>query len=806
MKSFTKFMSAAVLAAATMSLSGCQDEDYGFSASEISYKKNFVEAFGKIDPNQDWNYATRGAVTITTGYACEVKIYAKKGDSYKIVGDYANVSGTQTLGFDIQEGITDILVTNGQNSVFTKVGENVSLMGTRTAYPTGTTVTIADEYKDFDFSYVSAVTDLLEEDADNRGKVTENFSYVSTGAFTIYPIYWNTSSVHTMGVYYKDASGNYVTVPFYDTRVGDELALKEVTAGTKCEDAFPHHVGDVCKNSHVISRIDGSDYYYQSEVSCYEKFPQWKEGLKCKGGVEIASIDYTQYNEKIYHVAASPVEELCIYAYQKTGSEAVGGTCIHGHTISKFDAEGHVYHMNPYEVCSHGGFEFNVGDVCSAGHTISRFDRHSWGDDLFYMGDIKCNCGFDVHVGDVCIAGHIIDFVDNTGNYYDSPATYNYKSTFAGNAAFSAGKTVGSKGITINLPVGTQFGFYLDVYDGETYNEEDGRMSFTNHGTFYHTVYSQAEVNQEFAGKTTMSGKTPNAGSGWTGKNVQGTYVFGSTFNRIVNGHETKYVCFEDWNLAGPDLQDLVFVIDSETPPVVVDEDADKWVICAEDLGNTFDLDYNDVVVAVSHVSGKDKATIAPLAAGGTLASYIYFGSTCLGEIHEILGASNTASGSYDPINVNGSITVSAVEIEVPVATTWSLATSSVFEGKNDWTYTGDAAMGGFTVKVVPEGLASTEANATKTNQVIQSSYTQGNQDIPYVICVPQEWERADAKGWFRWPNETTPISPLAGYNASGYHTTGHTFADWVSNHAKNDWFMYPDESNTTGLQGVTNK
>lgn len=799
MNKLIKFLPLVAAGAAVVS---CTDYDLGITSEEIKYRKNFVETFGQIDPQQDWNFATRGSVTVTTGEACPIRIYAKKGEGYKIVGDYANVNGTQTLGFDIQEGITDILVTNGQASVFTKVGESVSLVGTRTAHSTGTTVVVADVYKDFDFSYVSAVTDLLTEDADNRGKVTENFSYVSTGPFTIYPIYWNTSSVHTMGVYYKNASGNYETIPFYDTRVGDELALKEVTAGTKCEDAFTHHVGDVCKSGHVISRIDGSDFYYPSEVSCCEKFPQWKPGLKCKGGVEIASIDYTQYSEKIYHAAASPVEERCIYAYQKTGSEVVGGTCIHGHTISKFDAEGHVYHMNPYEVCSHGGFEFNVGDVCSAGHTISRFDRHDWGDDLYYMGDIKCTCGFEVHVGDVCTASHIIDFVDHTGNYYNSPATYNYKTTFAGNAAFSAGKTVGSKGITINLPVGTQFGFYLDVYDGETYNETDDKMTFTSQGTFYHTVYSQAEVNQEFAGKTTMTGKTPNAGTGWKGQNVKGTYVFGSTFNRTVNGQDTKYVCFEDWNLAGPDLQDLVFVIDGDTPPVVVDEDADKWVICAEDLGNTFDLDYNDVVVAVSHVSGKEKATVAPLAAGGTLASYVYFGGTCLGEIHEILGASNTNSGSYSPINVNGSISVSAVEIEVPVSTTWSLASSSIY----DASYTGDATMGGFNVKVVPAGEASTADNATKSGQIIQSSFSNGTQDIPYVICVPQQWERSDAKGWFRWSNETTPISPLTGYSASGYHTEGHTFSDWVSDHTKNDWFMYPDESNTTGLQGVTAK
>lgn len=779
-----------IVCLSALSLVSCQDEDFGYTVSDIKaglYAKDFVNFFGGIDPDQDWNLATRGAVTVTADPGSEIKIYAKVDGKYKIVGDYENFNGNGTLNFDMIEGTTDILVTNGLNSVFTKVGESVSLMGTRTTYPSAT-VTVAPEYKDFDFSYVSAVTDLLTEDADNRGKVTENFSYISNGAFTIYPIYWNTSSVHTMGVYYKDASGNYVTIPFYDTRVGDELALKEVTAGTKCEDAFPHHVGDVCKNGHVISSVDGSDLYYIGEASCYEKLPQWKDGLKCKEGSDIAKIDYV--NSKIYHLAATPIEEDCIYGWQKTGNEKVGDTCSHGYKIS--DVSGYdIKHTNPYEECSHGGFEFNIGDVCSAGHIISRFDRHSWGDDLFYMGDIKCTCGFDVHVGDVCTVGHKIDFVDYTGNYYNSPATYNYKSTFAGNAAFSNGQTVGSKGITINLPVGTLFGFYLDVYDGEAYNETDDRMSFTNHGTFYHTVYSQADVNKEFAGKTTMSGKEPNAGSGWKGQNVQGTYVFGSTFNCTVNGQETKYVCFEDWNLAGPDLQDLVFVIDSETPPVVVDEDAAEWIICGEDLGGTFDLDYNDVVVSIAHVSGKTTADFKALAAGGTLASYVYFGGGCLGEIHELLGAVNAMSGDYSPINVGGSVG-RTYQRELSVSSDFSIAT---VEGSID------ANMGGFMIKVVPQGSASTADNATVTGQTIQNRWVNTSENVPYVFCVPSTWESEGVKSFFRWPNELVPVSMLNSKNPAYSATSGNNFEVWTTDKSKNQWYKYPVLDLTTGLR-----
>lgn len=798
--------------ACALAVTSCQDYDLGFTAEEIAYKKNFEKAFGKIDPNQDWNYATRGSITVSTEKSCPVRIYAKKGDGYKIVGDYANINGTQTLGFDVQEGITDILVTNGQTSVFTKVGESISLMGTRTVHPTGTTVTEASNYKDFDYSYVTAVTDLLTEDADNRGKVTENFSYVSTGPFTIYPIYWYTSSVHTMGVYYKDGSGNYVTIPFYDTRVGDELALKKLVPGEECTDQLNPWVGAEGKNypNPTIAKIEDGKMWYEAELECHDGY--YKIGDKCAGGEHtITKIVETYSGSGVfdYYYDLNPSEYQEVFCSWKGASSNVGGTCEHGFEITYVNGS-EVRHRATKAICKHdnNSHTWEVSDVCAAGHTISKLHKESWESTYhrYYNGYAEYTGNLKPVVGATCEHGHTIDYVDPFTNkgYYNSTSEYDFAATFAGQEAFTDGKVVGSKGITINLPVGTQFGFYLDVYTDPTRATDN--MSFTDYGTFQHTVYSQAEVNEEFAGKTTMSDKDPKNGAYWTGKNVQGTYVFGSTFNRTVNGQDTKYVCFEDWNLAGPDLQDLVFVIDSETPPVVVDEDADKWIICAEDLGNTFDLDYNDVVVSVAHISGKDKATITPLAAGGTLASYIYFGSTCLGEIHELFGASNTNSGNYSPINVSGSITKSALDIEVPVETTWSLATSSVYDNDNSWSYTGNAAMGGFTVKVVPAGDDSSEENATKEGQAIQSSYSKGTQDIPYVICVPQEWERDDAKGWFRWSNETTPISPLAGYTKSGYHTTDHTFSDWVSDKSKNDWFMYPDESNTTGLRGVTAK
>ena len=84
-------------------------------------------------------------------------------------------------------------------------------------------------------------------------------------------------------------------------------------------------------------------------------------------------------------------------------------------------------------------------------------------------------------------------------------------------------------------------------------------------------------------------------------------------------------------NCSDLDLNDMMFFIDSDDPgmiPDVFDEDPGeeiKWIVACEDLGNLDDFDFNDVVFQVLHVSGREQAYITPLAAGGTLETYLHY-------------------------------------------------------------------------------------------------------------------------------------------------------------------------------------
>lgn len=208
-------------------LSSCQkDTDlYEGNSTVKDYNKNWVERFGNVDPTQDWNGATRGSVTVTTDNATTVKVYALVGDNYSIVGEYDEVNGTQTLSFDIPKGVTDIKVNTINKSAEVKVGESIDFtnLGITRAIHTydnnGIKVENSESSYEFTAQQLNDVRSVLPENVDNRDKVTKNFYFTSKGeTLTIYPFYWQTGNILTLGIYYYDNSGKMVRIPIYTTK------------------------------------------------------------------------------------------------------------------------------------------------------------------------------------------------------------------------------------------------------------------------------------------------------------------------------------------------------------------------------------------------------------------------------------------------------------------------------------------------------------------------------------------------------------------------------------------------------------
>lgn len=214
-------------------------------ADKEAYTKAFVSKFGAIDPKQDWNMAMRGSVTVTTSSATEVKVYAPSDDEYRLVGDFGNVIGTETLEFDIRRGVTDLIVSANGKSIQTTVGQAVSFntqaLRSKSNHngdeddPWGIYVEYAegdDEYKYFTDNNEASHTGVYEyaltlpENERNVDKATDDFKLTTGDAgheFILYPVYWNTDKVDEIGIAYYDGA-YYYEVPIYTIKSGGELA------------------------------------------------------------------------------------------------------------------------------------------------------------------------------------------------------------------------------------------------------------------------------------------------------------------------------------------------------------------------------------------------------------------------------------------------------------------------------------------------------------------------------------------------------------------------------------------------------
>ena len=149
------------------------------------------------------------------------------------------------------------------------------------------------------------------------------------------------------------------------------------------------------------------------------------------------------------------------------------------------------------------------------------------------------------------------------------------------------------------------------------------------------------------------------------------------------------------------------------------------------------------MVFKVSHVSGQTTATVTPLAAGGTLETWIEYNNEYLGETHQLLGAQKNTSGSYPMINTT-TLTATASPIEVTVP--------------EDYTVTNN--MGGFSIIVKSK-------NNSDSNAVLITAPSAGA--APQMFCVPSTWA---------WPTERTKIQ-------DAYPD----FANWSADSNNIEWY-----------------
>ena len=806
------FVPAAMM---SLAVAGCSDYDNGYSEQAIKFAQDFRKTFGDIDPEQDWNLAERGTVTVSTMKESEVKIYAKMGDEYAIVGDYEGVKGTRMLGFDMVEGTKEIVVTDGATAQKTVPGGVVTFGGTRTVHDgTHDVVTITKltgdveingetfpQYRTYTNDEVQGMLATVPQSQNNIAKVTSDFTYVSTGSFIIYPFFWYTGSENTLGVYYTDANGNYHEVDIYESKGwrwdwSDEnntgelwysMGETNVVTDDFANNPQGEDAGDANAGGWTRTTIDNTSNYCGFKVQTASNGDQndasgivapfmeiWRDPAK---NVHIGTITL----EKEFTVSKNNVEcivEVSARLRNQMQSSIGNGQLIFSAngasvdiTASGNNTQGEYNNQGLLYTNQNGTNKVFVKCTSdSNGKIKAKFELKGVDANWFSFKDLKITSynknvqtpsldAINTPTGKLEFPG--VNPIPFNGGYGGPDDVY---------AAFYKGQ-----GIRVDIPAGTKFGMYIKKIDGET----------------PYTIYSEGTKNE----------KNP----GLVGDNGEYSSHYASTF--YVG--DKMFIGFEDWpgsTRGDYDLNDLVLAF-SGAKPTIINEDptATVWLVACEDLGGSFDIDYNDVVFSVEHVSGKTKAKLTPLAAGGTLASYIYFQDPwdsnrdkCFGEIHQLFGATKVNSGEFSIINAKSRYEKTAAPIEFDVAEDWTMAYYATGDGSGSaYTRNGkDVNMGGFEVRTLTSGsdapyTLDINSGAFSGASKIQPSVRNEGENVPYILCIPYSYTRYNypeagkkADYVWAWPVEYMTICDEAG---NGPYPD---FRGWVQDHTQNtDWY-----------------
>lgn len=121
------------------------------------------------------------------------------------------------------------------------------------------------------------------------------------------------------------------------------------------------------------------------------------------------------------------------------------------------------------------------------------------------------------------------------------------------------------------------------------------------------------------------------------------------------------------------DMNDIMLFTEATQVAIVPFEKPALYYVAFEDLGGTYDFDFNDVVLGVYYVSGQETATVQALAAGGILPVEVYYNQEPLfgGELHGAFGVPentvvNTIPEGQDIKGIPSAI-CEPLEEEIPV-------------------------------------------------------------------------------------------------------------------------------------------
>ena len=697
---------ALITASGTFFLSSCSKDSnlYDPNQKVNEYNNSWNQQFGAIDPTQNWNVATTVSATAacpTIAGESEMRIYsdAPLEDESNLMAVTKLTNGAGSISFDAKKAANHVFVSIKNSEGLFKIYNYYAIVnGTVNITPS---------------DYITPTRSGFTRAANNcpvkiGEKKTINLQYKTLAKDAIF---WN-GNTKTFDEWKKVYQGQ--SIQYYNPGpFTDESIVTKNADGSINYTVFDFSHVELKPDAQWVGSTKNIELTLLKGVAQEEAVPCWTLGQGYKlfgpGSFFMESQKYyCSEKMKLYNGIEGLKKVEKGFSIVTEGGE-IKMPVVYGAT-EKYNRIGYIYYKDGQ-------------DPLTQPHYILMNDASPQGNIYFYSWkEGQAVGGMEL--------SHWNSTTESIGSYAKDTKMYgtSYKLAFFGeNHAQEA---------TYDFPAGYHIVFFIaPLY---------GQYSDYNPGDYN---YSLPELNKRLGiydnlhkdGNTDCPTYDPTRGAikatAWT--------FNGQTFLGFEDGGRDE------------DLNDIVFWVQGQyktpEPPITVPDpdplpepQSESWIIACEDLGNTDDIDFNDVVFSVSHTAGETTAKVTPLAAGGVLPSNIYHGGNNLGEIHNLInGAQPNANGQYSMLNTGSKGTPgSAITINVPA----------------DYSVTNH----GFTVKVKDQN-----------ESIVLESAEIGT--APQMLVLPGEWA---------WPTERTPIG-----------TAFPMFVNWskAANTAI-DWYKSPVE------------
>lgn len=718
------FIRGLIASLSLVSLAACQDYDGGFNSSEIKkaeYAKDFEKTFGKIDPNQDWSMAQQVSANVnvsnTEGSTLRILSASPLQRGYQILAESKMDSNTASVTFDVVKGTSDVYVElrsaqgnkilGGYYTIIDgKVDVNTNTVVTRATTSTATVSVYTDPqalsatYYETATEYNQAKGTTLDDDAFDALSDEDKLKMPATPAGSVAMTLVNGAMLPVPKTYKSGISESDKW--YYDS--------------TNDWDFFNTNFTSYIENMNE-AKTSIPKFYKLSNVA-----QAWSADLK-----------YSDYYPLIQTYVSTidgeskpgPFKEFDNHVKPYFGKNATAGEMHLEKDASILTAGGEVV------ITYMGG-----GTRCT--NDIGYFYYKKGEESRFFTDGV-----FDItKVNKYIFCEDMANQVLMKGDYYGTPNTDIYSGHWQGMVGrINEEPDAKYKGTDFKL---TWFG-----------DEGDGTITTSSTGQY---EFPKDYVIGFFGIRTDIGPAQGTMGQ------IDHFYTSFSSvdlnyFNTLPHGATFRYkgsvfLGVEDNN--DYDINDFLFMLrgvqEDIIPDVTPEDDPDipvtqKWLVACEDLGNTFDYDFNDLVLGFERKN--DKLYLKALAACGTLPAHIFWDGADKGEIHHLCNSSVPADAeSYSIISKASN----GAEIEL-----CSMSASDETSIKT--------MMSKLSIVVTGSGNATTYITGW---DAAAPNKKEGGSTVPQMLLLPGGWD---------WPTEGTLITEVYP-----------EFQAWTIDCAKTDW------------------